>query len=472
MPTDNDILRQWQNPKDILSLLLILGGNVVQRALAQLFGIYIQPTKHFPRIYITPVAFSFGWVAFAFTSLATAVIGDKQLMPSPDTPSMVINCKTGFARTNRSWVLGRILRDFESSVADNPGDLVSRVLTVNSDREKAKDLKLSSHIPLRISLRIDILETDGISVDSQCPTIDKVWILGWVTIIVQLVIAVVPWVLYRNWSIFLITAAGTLFALLTGSLRQWRTEKWPGRTLNPVPHMHPEIPRDDDIETGTTKTGPTRKPDCKCKCGPTKKTVCLTQGNGYTNVMVIKASGSAWDLETLATARSKSLPETPWCLVMLAAAWVCLLITVSGLEENTWYLVAIGALGMLQNLHASSAHRPPESMGLTLRPSRNTPPVIIGTSTCEEQYWYKDKKENDALETEMVTDQVLMAKISDPTQIPGVRGATRELEKTIPGAGFALMPVFFPAVTRVEKELYRDKAEERFWELSFATLKK
>ena len=43
---------QWHNPSDILSILLILEPDIVQRAVVQLAG----------RI-ATPVAFSFGWVA-------------------------------------------------------------------------------------------------------------------------------------------------------------------------------------------------------------------------------------------------------------------------------------------------------------------------------------------------------------------------------------------------------------------------
>lgn len=43
---------QWKNPADVFSILLILGGDVVGRALAQLAGNRI-----------TPVTFSFGrWI--------------------------------------------------------------------------------------------------------------------------------------------------------------------------------------------------------------------------------------------------------------------------------------------------------------------------------------------------------------------------------------------------------------------------
>lgn len=55
---------QWTNPSDILSFLLLLGPDVIQRALAQVVGRRI-----------TPVAFSFGWVAYAVNSLLSTVGG-------------------------------------------------------------------------------------------------------------------------------------------------------------------------------------------------------------------------------------------------------------------------------------------------------------------------------------------------------------------------------------------------------------
>jgi hypothetical protein len=55
---------QWKNPSDIFSVLLLLGPGVVKGAVAQLAGRRI-----------TPVAFSFGWVAHAANALLSAVGG-------------------------------------------------------------------------------------------------------------------------------------------------------------------------------------------------------------------------------------------------------------------------------------------------------------------------------------------------------------------------------------------------------------
>jgi hypothetical protein len=62
---------QWKSPKDILSILLLLGPNVVQSAVAQLSGRAV-----------TPIAFSFGWVAYAVNAILSSVGGEKPTPPS------------------------------------------------------------------------------------------------------------------------------------------------------------------------------------------------------------------------------------------------------------------------------------------------------------------------------------------------------------------------------------------------------
>lgn len=219
-----ELSSQWENPGDVLSLLLLIGGEVVQKAIAQLFGVYIQPTSRSPLIYLTPVAFSFGWVGYAFMSL-TSVIGDKQLMPSaPEGRCIAINCDSGYSRVNCSWLLDRIIRDHELAVEAHPGPEAAKL--------NSSELKMKAGVHeenLRISLRIDTFNLEG---ETGAPSIDHVWVLGWLTILAQLGISIAPWLLYSDWAIFLVTSSSTLFALLTGSLRQWSLEKWPGRRLN------------------------------------------------------------------------------------------------------------------------------------------------------------------------------------------------------------------------------------------------
>src|SRR5258708_2261148 len=108
MPNDtlvrDELRSQWSNPSDIMSLLMLVGGDIVQKALAQLVGVRIGFRPKVPWIYLTPVAFSFGWVAYAFTTLSS-VFSDCRLMPAPDTDIKVINLSNGYERDNNSWVL-------------------------------------------------------------------------------------------------------------------------------------------------------------------------------------------------------------------------------------------------------------------------------------------------------------------------------------------------------------------------------
>lgn len=60
---------QWRNPSDILSVLMLLGPDIVQKAIAQTSGRAI-----------TPVAFSFGWVAYAAASLLRVFGGMLKLL--------------------------------------------------------------------------------------------------------------------------------------------------------------------------------------------------------------------------------------------------------------------------------------------------------------------------------------------------------------------------------------------------------
>lgn len=109
-PLFRGLLRGWKRPGDVTSLLMIANGDVVQKALAQLSG----PT-------LVPVAFSLAWVVYSIQAFLT-VIGTGRLMPAaPDVESIVINLATEHPRANRSWILGRLLRDWDYKPSDKRG---------------------------------------------------------------------------------------------------------------------------------------------------------------------------------------------------------------------------------------------------------------------------------------------------------------------------------------------------------------
>lgn len=237
-------------------------------------------------------------------------------MPTSDCPSIVLNCSNGFARETQSWALGRLLRDHEAS---------SEI-----DRKSRNEGGRAE------SIRIDIFTLGP----AESPKCDFVWWLGWVTIAIQIGIAIPPLVLYGDWGIIMVAISGNLLAAITCALPQWTEEKWAGRKLK------------------------------------TDKVTCLTRGNGHTHIMVFIGSKGSWDLESLATGTSVPRSETRWISLILAVLWTCILISISGLKQHAWFLVGIGSIGMLQNVFAAGTSRKPSASDFYIRPFIRAPTII------------------------------------------------------------------------------------------------
>ncbi|KAK6609212.1 hypothetical protein H4I96_03143 [Botrytis cinerea] len=390
--TAGSLRKQWSNPGDILSLLLLIGGDTVQKAIAQLVGYTLSPFgSRGLSIGLTPVAFSFGWVAYGFTNLLS-VVGERKLMPTADVPVIVVNCANAFARTNQSWVLGRLLRDHEIRNEVDSSDPFDGHLPSTSPEGRAE------------SIRIDIFELGAPSK----PNLDL--------------------------------------------------EKWAGRTLT------------------------------------SDQVTCLTRGNGFAHIMVFIGRKGSWNLETLATASSTSRPETLVISLILAVLWVCLLISVSGLEEHAWYLVGIGGIGMLQNVIAAGKERDPGASDFHLTKFSRMP-TIIG----------KRQRFNDDHDAEVDLDQTkndlsqlyTWLQTRDPSvqmprwldsmtkedgvpdwlepikfeknNIANVHGALQELEKWVPTAGLAMVQIFFPASLQYEDDHIRNNVHKKFWKRAYHT---
>lgn len=86
MSTIANLAGQWKSPSDVTAVLMIIGGDVVRKPLAQTTGTSF-----------TPVCFSFGWVAYAF-AVVIDIIGDGRLLPRPDHPAKLLNVGTGYFR--------------------------------------------------------------------------------------------------------------------------------------------------------------------------------------------------------------------------------------------------------------------------------------------------------------------------------------------------------------------------------------
>jgi hypothetical protein len=356
---------QWSNPGDILSVLLIVGADVIKTALAQ-----------FTSQQFKPVAFSYGWVAYAYSYLLSTV-GQLKPIPEPEFPSFLINCESGKVWERSSWLLGRILHHYDAWAPEERRleDIKfkeqdrRRVVVVGDDVESALKLQKAERTPRR-GLAVAVF-APSTTKPQGVPSNDWVAWTGVATAILQLAFAAVPCGLYGEWEVLLLTACGTLLAWLMGYLQE--------RSISPRKN--------------------------------TQKTFALTKGTGYRDAIVILGNGSGLDLEDLANeglGLGQNHSITVAIAVVMVILWTALLITTSGMKSNTWYLIAIGGIGMLQNIHVAGARRHPSAYGIHLQ---------------------------------------LKAFLARPTAMVTLM----ELEKAYPGAGRSLLNIFFPGPLKPEE---------------------
>lgn len=317
--TADEFRTQWITPGDAFSVLLILGGDVVGRAMAQLAGSGVAP-----------VTFSFGWVAYSITALVSAV-GENKLMPlDPDCRCKVIHCKSGYGRDNSSWILGRIVRDFDHWKDDAVQTKLDKVLEERLAEMRKTDENAKK--PPMAGLIVSIYEPST-TISAGTVKRDGAYWIGLPIMVLQLGVASIACGIYGEWGTLLITAAGIALSLATGLLPQWKKEKWA----------------------------------CRDKA---KHDYVLTRGNGSQHVIVIRGNGHGFNLEDLASGQSNIMVATNLvtsiALLVLAALWILLLITAAGLKQKTWFLLAVGSVGILQNIYVAGASRRPENFGIPL----------------------------------------------------------------------------------------------------------
>lgn len=285
-----------------------------------------------------------------------AAVGDNRLMPKPELECLLINADSGYARTNHSWILSRMIRDFEywrGPICDQ--EKVEKLKSLRDDNERkrraleaekrnagsngekeALDNKLKQ-LPstnlMRIGLRITVWECVDICAQGSG---DWIYWIGILVSAVQLGISAVPWGLYGEWYTFLVTASGTLLAYVSAALPQWTDEKTGVRAL--------------------TKD----------------KRILLTEGNGSDEIILLLCHPGNRDLEALASPRRdlRNPQATRVFSFILALLWVGFLITVAGWEEHTWFLVGVGMIGILHNVVVAGTARRTAAWGIHLRHER------------------------------------------------------------------------------------------------------
>ena len=237
-------------------------------------------------------------------------------MPASEGSALLINCE-GHQRTNSSWVIDRLLHDFEHHAESQAPELLTLSIKEYSKQSNASSKgrtgALSSKVrttdvestrPPREALRITVFKIDT-QKEAGKPTFDWVYGVGVLVILVQIAIAAIPWALSANYFPFIITTGGTVLVLLTSMLPQWGKEKY------------------SHYKTGGW-------------------TVSLTRGNGSRHVMLILGKehhqSGGLDLEVMATRSTRTVksPVTQISVVLLAALSTILLITVAGMKDDTW----------------------------------------------------------------------------------------------------------------------------------------
>ncbi|KAH7303685.1 hypothetical protein B0I35DRAFT_497928 [Stachybotrys elegans] len=275
----SQLQQQLLRPRDVFTVLLLLGGNVIEKALAQLSG------GRF-----TLVTFSFGWVVYSVSALVAAV-GDNKLMPSsPDCAGKVINGRSGYIINNTSWILGRITRKKTTEV-------------LHAKWAELRALDHRAKRPARAGLIVTVCRPAPRS--------------GLLSAGLQFAISAIPLGLYGNWTILFVTAWGTILALISGSLPQWRKEKWACRT-----HSNDQY--------------------------------IVTRGNGSQHAIAILANRYGLNLEDLSAGQGNMDASTNFltrlALLILCALWILLLLCAAGLQNDTWFLLAVGSVGILHNV--------------------------------------------------------------------------------------------------------------------------
>ena len=170
--------------------------------------------------------------------------------------------------------------------------------------------------------------------------------LAWSLIAIQFAFATLPLVMYHDASTLVVLSIGTILAFSCGCLPRWREEKW-------------------------------------CCRRQAKGTFCVLTGNGGQHVLVVRGNGIGLNFEDLAGGRvlkSDSLVLLTFVQVIL---WVALLIVIAREDTQSWYLMLVGGIGILQNIIVAGWPQPPSAFGIHLRARRVIHHPKIRDTLCE-----------------------------------------------------------------------------------------
>lgn len=312
------------------------------------------------------VAVSFGWILYPFYALSS-LLGTGRLMPVADVDSMVINAKTGYARKNKSWIIGRFLRDWDFKPTTTRG-LYITVLDAAKEKENYSNVHRSSLYQL--VMLTDAIDGFPLLLPKDASHAINVVLSAAVllTVFISVHSYAQPKVETLLQMIVLFTGMAGIFMIV--QLPQWQAEKF----------------------------------NCR---NQTKQTYCVTSGNGSQHVLIVRGNGVGLNLEDLASNRAPKTERRTIITVLLCCLASFLTIYLIALQSLDSYMFVTLFLGSCQNILAAQAPQSAASLG----------------------FHVKEVK-----------------KIHDNNVIKALALAEEDVE----GAGFTLLPVFFPGKTRAE----------------------
>ena len=226
-------------------------------------------------------------------------------MPEPDCNCYAINGKSGYSRRNSSWVIGRIVRDFDKWKSKEVDQKLDAIINKEWEDIKTKaNGAYEAERPRQAGLCISIYKSTT-NKKAQRLLYDGIYFLGFFVAFLQLGIAAIPCGVYGDWGILMVTVCGICLSWITAGLPQWRNEKWACRRLD----------------------------------ADSNKKVVLTRGNGSQHAIVILPAKDAPDLEDLAGGQlnvdASMSSRTRLTISILIVLWILLLIAAAGLDGHT-----------------------------------------------------------------------------------------------------------------------------------------
>ncbi|KAF2804735.1 uncharacterized protein BDZ99DRAFT_368419, partial [Mytilinidion resinicola] len=299
---------QWGKPQGVLAILLLLGGDVVQKALSQTSGGAV-----------TPVCFSFGWVGYSLKAL-TSITGDGRLLPEPDHLVKVYNIETGYVRENRNWVIGRLTRD--------------SIIHLNNSKPLENE-----------ALRISVYDAQPDTGNAAIAGHGNALYSAIVTALLQCVVAYKPVHTDGDWSAMTTLTAGTALALIAGGLPQWQAEKLACRRNS--------------------------KKVFALTAGNGSRDIMIIRGNGncldLEDLATPELPRSKRALAITVFGTPLGFAITIVVAALQGLCWLAILISIAGVGSNNWYLIVVGGLGMVQNLFAAGMSRNPARRNIPLK---------------------------------------------------------------------------------------------------------